>query len=114
MRLSIGRLMKGVVVGFGFPVAAAAAAGEGEENVHSTTQALRARQLLMTMEAMETHRGDCIGGHGQESKGRCKVSGVHSRPRGHFHARLRVEDFQSWMVLCAAQSQVGSSIVDRW
>lgn len=60
MRLSIGRLMKGVVVGFpvGFP------AGEGEENVHSKTQALRARQLLMMMVAMESHRGDCIGGHG--------------------------------------------------
>lgn len=58
MRLSIGRLMKGVVV---------AAAGEGEENVHSKTQASRARQLLMMMMmkvAMESHRGDCIGGHG--------------------------------------------------
>lgn len=54
--------MKGFVVGF--PVAAAAA-GEGEENVHSKTQALRARQLLLMMKvAMESHRGDCIGGHG--------------------------------------------------
>lgn len=62
MRLSIGRLMKGVVVGF--PLAAAAA-GEGEKNVHSKTQALRAHQLLMMMMvAMENRRGDCIGGHG--------------------------------------------------
>lgn len=63
MRLSIGRLMKRVVVGF--PVAAAAAAaGEGEKNVHSKKQALRARQLLMMKVAMESRRGDCIGGHG--------------------------------------------------
>lgn len=62
MRLSIGRLMKGVVVGF--PAAAAAAAEEGEKNVHSKTQALRARQLLMMKVAMESHREDCIGGHG--------------------------------------------------
>lgn len=57
MRLSIGRLMKDVVV---------ADAGEGEKNVHSKTQALQARQLLMMMMkvAMESHRGDCIGGHG--------------------------------------------------
>lgn len=56
MRLSIGRLMKDVVV---------AAAGEGEKNVHSKTQALRPRQLLMMMVvAMESHRGDCIGGYG--------------------------------------------------
>lgn len=57
--------MKGVVVGFGFPLAAAAA-GEGEKNVHSKKQALQARQLLMMMMkvAMESHRGDCIGGHG--------------------------------------------------
>lgn len=59
MRLSIGKLMKGVVVGF--PVAA----GEGEKNFHSKTQALRAHQLLMMMKvAMESRRGDCIGGHG--------------------------------------------------
>lgn len=65
MRLSIGRLMKGVVV-FGFPLAAAAAAaaGEGEKNVHSKTQALRAHQLLMMKVAMESRREDCIGGHG--------------------------------------------------
>lgn len=62
MKLSIGRLMKGVVV-VGFPVAAAAA-GEGEKNVHSKKQALRAHQLLMMMVAMESHRGDCIGGYG--------------------------------------------------
>lgn len=53
--------MKGVVVGF--PLAAAAA-GEGEKNVHSKKQALRARQSLTMMVAMESHRGDCIGGHG--------------------------------------------------
>lgn len=62
MRLSIGRLMKGVVVGF--PLAAASAAGECEKNVHSKTQALRARQSLMMKVAMESRRGDCIGGHG--------------------------------------------------
>lgn len=58
--------MKGVVVVVGFPLAAAAsAAGEGEKNVHSKTQALRARQLLLMMKvAMENRRGDCIGGHG--------------------------------------------------
>lgn len=56
--------MKGVVVGFPL-AAAAAAAGEGEKNVHSKTQALRPRQLLsMMMEAMESHREDCIGGYG--------------------------------------------------
>lgn len=64
MKLSIGRLMKGFVVGFPL-AAAAAAAGEGEKNFHSKTQALRARQLLMMMMvAMESHRGDCIGGYG--------------------------------------------------
>lgn len=60
MKLSIGRLMKRFVVGFpvGFP------AGEGEKNFHSKTQALRAHQSLMMKVAMESHRGDCIGGHG--------------------------------------------------
>lgn len=55
--------MKGVVVGVVDP---ASAAGEGEKNVHSKTQALRARQLLMMMMkvAMESRREDCIGGHG--------------------------------------------------
>lgn len=53
--------MKRVVVGF--PLAAAAA-GEGEKNVHSKTQALQARQLLMMKVAMESRRGDCIRGHG--------------------------------------------------
>lgn len=55
--------MKGVVVGF--PVVVFPA-GEGEKNAHSKTQALRACQLLMMMMkvAMESHRGDCIGGHG--------------------------------------------------
>lgn len=62
MRLSIGRLMKGVVVGF--PVVVVVPAGEGEKNVHSKTQALRARQLLTMMVAMESRREDCIGGHG--------------------------------------------------
>lgn len=58
--------MKGFVVGFPLAAAAAAAAGEGEKNVHSKTQALRAHPLLMMMMkvAMESHRGDCIGGHG--------------------------------------------------
>lgn len=64
MKLSIGMLMKGVVVGFPLAAAAAAAAGEGEKNVHPKTQALRARQLSMMMEAMESRRGDCIGSHG--------------------------------------------------
>lgn len=65
MRLSIGRLMKGFVVGFPLAAAAAAAAGEGKKNVHSNTQALRAHQSLMMMKvAMESRRGDCIGGHG--------------------------------------------------
>lgn len=64
MKSSIGRLMKGVVVGF--PVVVVVRAGEGEKNVHSKTQALRARQLLMMMMkvAMESRREDCIGGHG--------------------------------------------------
>lgn len=53
--------MKGFVV-VGFPLAAAA--GEGEKNVHSKKQALRAHQLLMMKVAMESHREDCIGGHG--------------------------------------------------
>lgn len=60
MRLSIGRLTKGVVAG----VDPAFPAGEGEKNVHSKTQALRAHQLLMMKVAMESHRGDCIGSHG--------------------------------------------------
>lgn len=64
MRLSIGRLTKGVVVGI--PVVVVVPAGEGEKNVHSKTQALRVRPLLMMMMkvAMESRREDCIGGHG--------------------------------------------------
>lgn len=62
MRLSIGKLMKGFVVGF--PVVVFPA-GEGEKNVHLKKQALRAHQSLMMMKvAMESHREDCIGGHG--------------------------------------------------
>lgn len=53
--------MKGFVVGF--PVVVVPA-GEGEKNVHSKTQALRAHQSLMMKVAMESHRGDCIGGYG--------------------------------------------------
>lgn len=66
MRLSVGRVMKGVVVVVvGIPVVVFPA-GEGEKNVHSKTQALRARPLLMMMMkvAMESRREDCIGGHG--------------------------------------------------
>lgn len=55
--------MKGVVVVVGFPVVVVPA-GEVEKNVHSKTQALRARQSLTMMVAMESRRGDCIGGHG--------------------------------------------------